>query len=560
MAYLFKHTPLQTRFHVNMTCLVPTDNPEVAAPKKVDLRTALRPSSTSGFDVVTRRLELRTASSSKSGSTSSAASSSSSTRSTRPSSSSAPRRTRPTLAQRLRHRFGIDELQADAVLEIKLYRLARMEIDAIRAELAEKEARAAELRAAPGDDEGGRWNDDPQGAARAQEAVRRRPPHARSPGPTPCSSTRPRTTSSTRTSTCIVTRDGWVKRQRSYTDARRDPRPRGRRGGVRARWLDARDHRLLHERGPRYTVRVDDLPQTTGYGDPSPEVLRLRRQGARRRRRLARRARAARAASRDRRPSRARPVPGRRRAAGGRRRRAVRRRRSRTTGWRCGWTLGASRSRPTRTAACSCASARASASSARTWRAATRTCASPRQAGPRADLPRPAGPRLQERREGRDRDAARRRRTTASSAWPSRDAAREGWRSRRAGAARDRPHDEVRGHEPWQQGPDDHRARHAPRRHPAARRVASERRPLSEHHHVTLEKLQRTIRSLGDTVGQRSRTCSLRSAQRLSFRSSRACRGISAELAEGSLSRGVPPHEILRRCSAPLRMTAEKSL
>ena len=29
MAYLFKHTPLQSRFHVNLTCLVPTDNPEV---------------------------------------------------------------------------------------------------------------------------------------------------------------------------------------------------------------------------------------------------------------------------------------------------------------------------------------------------------------------------------------------------------------------------------------------------------------------------------------------------------------------------------------------------
>ena len=36
MAYLFKHTPLQTRFHVNLTCLVPTDNPQVSAPKKVD--------------------------------------------------------------------------------------------------------------------------------------------------------------------------------------------------------------------------------------------------------------------------------------------------------------------------------------------------------------------------------------------------------------------------------------------------------------------------------------------------------------------------------------------
>src|SRR2546428_250745 len=32
MAYLYKHTPLQTNFGVNLTCLVPTANPEVGAP------------------------------------------------------------------------------------------------------------------------------------------------------------------------------------------------------------------------------------------------------------------------------------------------------------------------------------------------------------------------------------------------------------------------------------------------------------------------------------------------------------------------------------------------
>ncbi len=31
LAYLYKHTPFQTNFNVNMTCLVPTENPEVGA-------------------------------------------------------------------------------------------------------------------------------------------------------------------------------------------------------------------------------------------------------------------------------------------------------------------------------------------------------------------------------------------------------------------------------------------------------------------------------------------------------------------------------------------------
>ena len=35
MAYLFKHTPLQTSFPVNLTCLVPTENPEVGRPERL---------------------------------------------------------------------------------------------------------------------------------------------------------------------------------------------------------------------------------------------------------------------------------------------------------------------------------------------------------------------------------------------------------------------------------------------------------------------------------------------------------------------------------------------
>ena len=42
MAYLYKHTPLETGFHVNLTCLFPTENREIAAPVKVDLAAMLR--------------------------------------------------------------------------------------------------------------------------------------------------------------------------------------------------------------------------------------------------------------------------------------------------------------------------------------------------------------------------------------------------------------------------------------------------------------------------------------------------------------------------------------
>ena len=36
MAYLYKHTPLQTNVQVNLTCLVPTENPEVSCADTLD--------------------------------------------------------------------------------------------------------------------------------------------------------------------------------------------------------------------------------------------------------------------------------------------------------------------------------------------------------------------------------------------------------------------------------------------------------------------------------------------------------------------------------------------
>src|SRR5205823_2608948 len=41
MAYLFKHTPLQSSVQINFTCLVPTSNPEVGAPERLDLKRML---------------------------------------------------------------------------------------------------------------------------------------------------------------------------------------------------------------------------------------------------------------------------------------------------------------------------------------------------------------------------------------------------------------------------------------------------------------------------------------------------------------------------------------
>src|SRR5947207_11170049 len=57
MAYLFKHTPLQINFAVNLTCLIPSENPEVGRPERLGLRQIIWPVDHFRLDVVTRRLD-----------------------------------------------------------------------------------------------------------------------------------------------------------------------------------------------------------------------------------------------------------------------------------------------------------------------------------------------------------------------------------------------------------------------------------------------------------------------------------------------------------------------
>src|SRR4030095_12951058 len=54
---------------------------------------------------------------------------------------------RADAAEKLMKHFDLDQIQADAVLEIRLYQLARLEIEKIRAEMAEKKKRLKEIEA-----------------------------------------------------------------------------------------------------------------------------------------------------------------------------------------------------------------------------------------------------------------------------------------------------------------------------------------------------------------------------------------------------------------------------
>ena len=204
MAYLFKNTPLQTNFIVNLTCLIPTENAEVGRPERLDLHAILWHFLHFRLEVVTKPARARARGAAGSASTSSRASRRSSTRSTRSSSIIRKSEGKADAAEKIMKRFGLDAEQADAILELKLYRLARLEILVIQNELADKRKRARQISGLLKDEEA-RWKRRPRrDRGDPENSLRRQAPHAasrppkKSPSPPTTSSSRRTTSSSCR--------------------------------------------------------------------------------------------------------------------------------------------------------------------------------------------------------------------------------------------------------------------------------------------------------------------------------------------------------------------------
>ena len=169
-------------------------------------------------------------------------------------------------APKLIARFALSELQADAVLETKLYRLGKLEIRDILDELAQKRKRAEEIQKLL-DDEPARWGiirDELKQIAQTFGEPRR----TRIEVPAAPMEFREEDYIVDEDSWVIVTRDGWTKRQKSFTDV----------ASIRVRdddrvgWVyRARARQTLTfftDRGIAYTLRVNDIPMTTGHGEP----------------------------------------------------------------------------------------------------------------------------------------------------------------------------------------------------------------------------------------------------------------------------------------------------
>jgi DNA gyrase subunit A len=276
MAYLFKHTQLQTTFAVNLTCLVPTENPDVGRPERLDLKQMLWHFLHFRLEVVTSRLEheleqLRRRIHILEGFEKVFDALDEVIRIIRRSDGKAD------AAAKILARFGLDADQADAILELKLYRLARLEIQVVQSELADRRKRARQI-AGLLRNEAGRWT-----LVRDElEAVQKTYGHPRLD---------PRRTRIEETgeieyaadafildedNTVIVSRDGWVKRQKEVKDLSTTRLREGDAvlaalaGSTRATAV------FFTNFGAAYTCRIVDVPASTGYGEPVQKLFKFR--------------------------------------------------------------------------------------------------------------------------------------------------------------------------------------------------------------------------------------------------------------------------------------------
>jgi len=273
MAYLFKHTPLQINYAVNLTCLIPTENPEVGRPERLDLKQILWHFLHFRLEVVTKRLEHELAALRKrihilEGFEKVFDALDEIIKLIRKSDGKAD------AAEKIMKRFALDADQTDAILELKIYRLARLEILIIRNELDEKRKRARQIGGLLKDEES-RWKlvRGELEEVSSRYGDKRRTAIASDSG-------EPEYTADDfiveEDNVVIVSRDGWVKRQREVKDLSTTRLREGDSvlaafaGSTRASCV------FFSNFGVAYSCRFIDVPASTGYGEPIQKQFKLK--------------------------------------------------------------------------------------------------------------------------------------------------------------------------------------------------------------------------------------------------------------------------------------------
>jgi DNA gyrase subunit A len=271
MAYLYKHTSLSTSVQVNLTCLVPTSNPEVGAPERLDLRRVLQHFLDFRMLVVRRRLEfelgeLQTRIHLLEGFAQIYDAVDETIKIIRRSEG------KQDAAAKLMKRFELDAEQVEAILELKLYRLARLEILVIQKELDDKQKEARRI--------GGLLKSETRlwelvkqelGEARAQFADRRR---TRIGGAEEVEYSEEAFIVE-EDANVVLSRDGWVKRVRELKDPQTTRLREGDEVAIVLAGSTKEELVFFSSYGSAYVCRVNDVPPSTGYGDPIQKLFKF---------------------------------------------------------------------------------------------------------------------------------------------------------------------------------------------------------------------------------------------------------------------------------------------
>jgi DNA gyrase subunit A len=274
MSYLFKHTPLETSFFVNLTALVPTENKEIAAPVRLDLKAMLREFLDFREETVRRRFEFELAELERrihilEGFRTIFDALDECIRIIRKSEGKAD------AAEKIMKRFGLSDLQTDAILELKLYKLARLEIQIILDELRDKRAAAKEIKAILGDKKKV-WK-----VVRTEiaEVAAKFPDKRRTKlggGGGEDVTFDAEAYIVEEDATVILSRDGWLKRAREIKDISATRLREGDAVLAAVRGSTKESVAIFSNLGSCYVIRVNDVPASTGYGEPVQKLFNFR--------------------------------------------------------------------------------------------------------------------------------------------------------------------------------------------------------------------------------------------------------------------------------------------
>src|SRR5207248_6336978 len=180
-------------------------------------------------------------------------------------------------ADKIMKRFGLDAEQTDAILELKIYRLARLEILVIQQELDDKRRRARQI--------GGLLKSEESSWKLVREELET---IQKTYGDAKVDKRRTRIEAEEAVeysvddfiveedNVVIVSHDGWVKRQKEVKDLSTTRLREGDSvlavlsGSTRATCA------FFSNFGVVYTSRFIDLPASTGYGEPIQQQFKLR--------------------------------------------------------------------------------------------------------------------------------------------------------------------------------------------------------------------------------------------------------------------------------------------